>query len=545
MNANPCDAARPRLCVAMILRDERDVLAETLASVRTVADEIVVLDTGSTDGTPAVAEQWGATVAHGPWNHDFSDARNRCRGLTRGDWVLWLNAGERLDPGSAEELRDFVNRQADPAVAYLVSVVLAPAAPSTSAEEGCRLRLLPRAVPLRFEGRVRETIRPAVEAAGLRIELAPGRIGCHPRVDDSGRKRRIAQRNLELVEREAEESLASARLLLAAGDALSDLGEAEPAREAFRRAIELAERGSTGMLEGYYGLLTTYDGEPAKRDEQIEVCLEALEVFPFDGQLLMAAGTYLREKDRANQAVRALRTAVDLGQVNLEAWHLADLPDAAASCLALVLQAQGEDAEARRVLEDALARGPGSVRIRRQLVDLHVTRGRCEEALGAAEGLATGDDLRRLAEAVRGACRAAAGDWTAALAHLQGAYVAGCREPLCLRWLAVTLLSNGAVEAAAPVLAEWHQADPLNPEVQTYLEVVREHRGAGAGAATAAAETVDQAAEQPAHEPPVGAGVEAQYRLDAGTGSKEPTSPFFPSVSHVCSADVPVARNDG
>jgi len=533
MTASATDAARPRLCVAMILRDEQDVLAETLASVRAVGDEVVVLDTGSTDNTPAVAEQWGASVARGSWQNDFSEARNRCLASVGGDWVLWLNAGERLDPQSAEELRTFVDRRADPAAAYLLRVVLAPLAAAASPEEICQLRLLPRSAPLRFEGRVRETVRPSVEAAGLRIELAPGRIECHVRAHDASRKARIAQRNLELVECEAEESEPSARLLLAAGEALGDLGEHRPAQEAFRRAIELAERGSTEMLEGYYGLLTAYDADPEKRDSQLDTCLEALEVFPLDGQLLMAAANYLREKDRVDLAVRALRTAIELGQVNLEAWHLAELPEVAASCLALVLQTRGEDDEAGRVLDDALARSPGSLRIRRQLVELNVKQGRCEEALRAAEGLATGNDGRWLAEAVRGACRAAAKQWTAALALLQGAYVAGCRDPLCLRWLAVTLLSNGAVEAAAPVLEEWQQADPLNPEVQTYLEVLREHRATGPGEAASSTEV------------PGDGGDAGRYRVDAGSGSGEPSPPFFPVVSQICSADVPAAGSEG
>jgi len=523
MTASATDAARPRLCVAMILRDEQDVLPDTLASVRALADEIVVLDTGSTDGTPAVAEQWGASVAHGAWQDDFSEARNRCLALAGGDWVLWLNAGERLDPQSAEELRDFVDDRADPAAAYLLTVALAPASAPASPEEVCQLRLLPRGAVLRFEGRVRETVRPSVKAAGLRIELAPGRIECHARAHDASRKARIAQRNLHLVEREAEESDPSARLLLAAGEALGDLGEQQPTREAFRRAIELAERGSTEMLEGYYGLLTAYDADPEKRDTQLDTCLEALEVFPLDGQLLMAAANYLREKGRVDLAVRTLRTAIELGQVNLEAWHLAELPEVAASCLALVLQTRGEDDEAARVLDDALARSPGSVRIRRQLVELHVKRRRCEEGLRAAEGLAAGDDRHWLAEAVRGACRAAAKEWTAALALLQGAYVAGCRDPLCLRWLAVTLLSNGAVEAAAPVLDEWQQADPLNPEVQTYVEVLREHRATG----------------------PSGLADPGRYRVDAASGPSEPSPPFFPVVSQICSADVPAAGSEG
>ena len=105
--------SRPRLSVAMIVRDEQDVLAESIESVRKIADEIVVLDTGSTDRTPELAAQLGATVHRTPWENDFSAARNHCLRFVNGNWVLWLDAGERIPPQHAAELRRFLNEQAN------------------------------------------------------------------------------------------------------------------------------------------------------------------------------------------------------------------------------------------------------------------------------------------------------------------------------------------------------------------------------------------------------------------------------------------------
>jgi glycosyltransferase involved in cell wall biosynthesis len=75
---NPTAAkARVRLSVGMIVRDEEDVLAESLDSVRAIADEMLVLDTGSTDRTTEVAQRLGARVICAPWTDDFASARNR------------------------------------------------------------------------------------------------------------------------------------------------------------------------------------------------------------------------------------------------------------------------------------------------------------------------------------------------------------------------------------------------------------------------------------------------------------------------------------
>ena len=82
------------LSVAMIVRDKADVIAASVKSVRAIADEIVILDTGSVDQTIEIAERLGARVIEAPWSDDFSAARNLLLSHCRGKWVFWLDAGE-------------------------------------------------------------------------------------------------------------------------------------------------------------------------------------------------------------------------------------------------------------------------------------------------------------------------------------------------------------------------------------------------------------------------------------------------------------------
>lgn len=89
----------------MIVRDEAESLASCLASVQGFVDEIVVVDTGSVDGTVAVAEAAGAVVHHLPWPGDFAAARNAALDWVKGDWVLVLDADERLQPEARKPLR--------------------------------------------------------------------------------------------------------------------------------------------------------------------------------------------------------------------------------------------------------------------------------------------------------------------------------------------------------------------------------------------------------------------------------------------------------
>ncbi|MDP7327493.1 MAG: glycosyltransferase [Prochlorococcaceae cyanobacterium ETNP7_MAG_30] len=97
------------LSLSMIVRNEESRLGSCLASVKGFVDEIVVLDTGSTDSTVAVAKAAGAQVEQLPWPGDFAPARNAALNLIKGDWVLVLDADEQL---RAEVIPDLIELMA-------------------------------------------------------------------------------------------------------------------------------------------------------------------------------------------------------------------------------------------------------------------------------------------------------------------------------------------------------------------------------------------------------------------------------------------------
>ena len=81
----------PRLSVCMITRNESADLARCLSSAKGLADELVVVDTGSTDDTIAIARSFGAHVIEHAWRHDFAEARNVSLDAATGDWILSLH----------------------------------------------------------------------------------------------------------------------------------------------------------------------------------------------------------------------------------------------------------------------------------------------------------------------------------------------------------------------------------------------------------------------------------------------------------------------
>jgi tetratricopeptide (TPR) repeat protein len=242
-----------------------------------------------------------------------------------------------------------------------------------------------------------------------------------------------------------------------------------------RLALHGSDRGAAIQREAYYGLLTALDADLDARPQQIAVCLEALERFPLDAQLLCALGGYMQAEGRIDMAVRAYQTAFEHGQVDPEIWHVPDIFEIATACLCLAQQLQNNDEGAQRALEQGLSRNPSAVRLRRQLIDLHVKHDRRKEALAEFDLLpAETPNREALRSAIRGACLASRQNWTPALAYLQTAYNGGCRDTLCLRWLSVALASSGDTNAAREVLATWQAIEPRSGEVERLLAALED-----------------------------------------------------------------------
>ncbi|MFJ3235791.1 glycosyltransferase [Streptomyces sp. NPDC086787] len=105
----------------MIVKDESETIACILADAASFCDELVVVDTGSSDDTPRIAKAAGARVVSMPWDDDFAAARNASLEVCTGDWVVWADADDRIPRSSQQEFRRVIEELDDD-----LDVVLAP-----------------------------------------------------------------------------------------------------------------------------------------------------------------------------------------------------------------------------------------------------------------------------------------------------------------------------------------------------------------------------------------------------------------------------------
>src|SRR5262249_4480308 len=85
---------RPRVSLCMIVRNEEANIADCLETVRNIVDEIVIVDTGSTDATKSIAERFGARLFDFPWIDSFAAARNESLRHARCEWIFWMDADD-------------------------------------------------------------------------------------------------------------------------------------------------------------------------------------------------------------------------------------------------------------------------------------------------------------------------------------------------------------------------------------------------------------------------------------------------------------------
>ena len=377
----------------MIVKNEESNLGKILGDIREVVDEIVVVDTGSTDRAVAIAESFGARLGHFKWCDDFAAARNHAIGLATSDYLIWFDADDRLDAANQDRLRALKAKLAPQRdTVYMLKLMNQineedqDAFPTVSYQA----RLFPRTPGLLFEGRIHEQILPAAYRLKLKTESADTLIthtGYH------GQQERLekGKRNLALLLEELKDGKDDAQqhYFIAAtyfalneyDDCLEHLAIAKNLdREAswykysfalttdchlrrhdsaaaiaeLRQALE--EFPESGLFRYYLGALLIKDGQYAEAVTVLEECARLgieIETFPVapDAQekVPYCYGVALEKLGRLSEAAQAYRASI---KVNPQAYS-------ARSALGLLLLAQGDQTGSLEQLELAKQSVPG------------------------------------------------------------------------------------------------------------------------------------------------------------------------------------------
>ena len=234
--ALPAAPAQPKLSVFVIAKNEEKFLHQCLASVKGLADQLIVVDTGSTDRTLAIAREHGAEVHTHAWADDFSAARNAALAHATGDWVLFLDADEELPAAEHARLRGELTTPDTMAVRLRLQN-------AGQEEDGlCYVPRLWRNAPgLFFYGRIHEQVFPSIlvkcEAWGMDTKLGTATLRHHGYDAQVVKDRNKVERNLRLLRQAIQELPGEPMLLMNLGLELVRSGQLAEGLTQYRSAL--------------------------------------------------------------------------------------------------------------------------------------------------------------------------------------------------------------------------------------------------------------------------------------------------------------------
>jgi len=234
---------RPLISAAMIVRNEERFLEDCLVSLQGFADEVVIVDTGSSDRTREIATAHGARLYDMAWRDDFSLARNFALDQASGDWILYIDADERVTADDVHALRaDLEDRSI-----IAATVRFKPFTGNTAYPE---FRLVRNRPDIRFEGAMHETYIPSINrilASGEGRVVSAAVTMQHIGYDDDQSHK--LERNRTLLIKQIERSPDRLYLRWHLGCVYRDLGQTAEAVEQWTVGVEKARAAQVRISE--------------------------------------------------------------------------------------------------------------------------------------------------------------------------------------------------------------------------------------------------------------------------------------------------------
>ena len=271
-----------KLSACVITKNEEENIGTWLASMKKIADEMIVVDTGSTDRTVEMAKEAGARVFHHAWQNDFAAAKNCALEKAKGDWILFLDADEYFSPQTIAKVRPLlleVEKSTKPIVGVICRLV------NIDKDQGNRftgaifqLRIFRNSPDLRYEGKIHEHVVDA-HRAEHEMFVTPELVIFHTGYSQHIVRKKL-ERNLEFLRQKEEAEGESVDDALHYMDCYYGLGD-------FAKAVEYAQKAIASKIvymgrEGaeYWGLVRALLAQKRPKEELVPVLQEAMEKYP-------------------------------------------------------------------------------------------------------------------------------------------------------------------------------------------------------------------------------------------------------------------------
>ena len=371
---------RPTISLCIIAKDEQRVLADCLSSAQPWVDEIILVDTGSTDDTVKIATSYGAKIFHYPWNDDFSSARNESIKHANGGWIFWMDADDTLPEQCGAKLKDLVFSAEDSVAGFIMQVHI----PAKQGESGYtvvdHVKLFRNNPAIRFEGRIHEQILEPLHRTGGKIERTQLHV-VHSGYDysDEGQRRK-RERDLRILAQDLAERPNHPFVLFNCGMTHFYMGNHDEAIPHLENAL-LNSQSTESISRKIYALLAACylakdDLELAKQHLE-----DGLRLFPLDPELNFRAGLIYTRLNNYSAAEMCYLNVINRPETgHIDSLDVSIISYKAPHNLAMLYADQGRLQEAEYQWLSALKSEPNFKPSIEGLILLYARQGRLAEA---------------------------------------------------------------------------------------------------------------------------------------------------------------------
>ncbi len=367
-------AATVSISLCMIVKDEEEMLPDCLASCAAGVDEMIIVDTGSSDRTIEIAASFGATVLHFPWNGSFYDARNHGVDRATGTHILWLDADERIEADDATRLRALA-AQPYREGHWLVETNFTGQEEVGTAANHLALRLWRNRPPYRFSGAIHEQIRISMPIdLPERFAISTLRIRHYGYLKSRIDERNKHERNLTLLLTELERTPHNAFTHFNLGTEYVAMDDIARASEHLEESYRLIQREQGWHEIAYASLLATRligvrrrMGDLDAADQLAEMLLQ---VYPAFTDLVFERALAARERGDLVGAQAWFERCLEMGDAPARfAGMVGRGSFLALAALSSVASDLGDAATAVARLEESLERFPAYLPVGLELAD--------------------------------------------------------------------------------------------------------------------------------------------------------------------------------
>ncbi len=307
-----------KLSVCMIVRDNEDIIRPCLESIRPWVDEMIVVDTGSDDRTPQIAEEYGAQLFHFPWCDDFSAARNVSLEKASGEWLFWMDSDDTISAECGQRLRALADGEHLPNVLGYIMQVHCPGGNDAGIREHTvvdHVKLFRNRPDIRFEGRIHEQVLMPIRRLGGEIAWTDIYV-THSGSDRSeeAQKRKIS-RDLRILQKDLEERPSHPFVLFNFAMTHAESDNFEEAIQWCQKCLEHSQLHESHVPKTYAYLANCYL-QLEQNESALEICRQARKHFPTDPELLFREAMSWQSLDKHAEAIRCYQTILSLPKEN-------------------------------------------------------------------------------------------------------------------------------------------------------------------------------------------------------------------------------------